>query len=214
MSGLIINPYAFNGDKPIAVPVVEGTSVYVGDTLPTSHTVPLPSGVTADELLLVFFRTNNNTVTTLTTGWTRLFQFADGGSTEAWYQIADGSETSLVIATGSGRLTANSYRISGASQIEGNIANSLTTQPPSLAPTWGLKESLWITVCSINSRYYTFTAPANYGDKISGTATWTTGKCVGSARRVLEASSEQPGAWIIGGGTPSFPHAATVALKG
>src|SRR5580765_342760 len=93
----------------------------------TSHTVNLPTGIVAGNLLVVVFGGSAAATLTWPAGWT---QFLTGGATgavlNAAYKLADGSEGSTITVTsGATSLTSNarSYRITGSGEAPQAGAN-------------------------------------------------------------------------------------------
>ena len=90
----------------MAFPVLEGwiASDSAGATV-TSLTLTAPSGITADELLLIIVGSDDATDTiqfsTVETGWTKLGENANGGTSDChvgvFYKIAGGSEGNVTI---------------------------------------------------------------------------------------------------------------------
>ena len=170
----------------------------------TEHTVNLPSGIQAEDLLLVFFVSDGTPTITFPEGWTQLFQDAyllvKFG---AWYRIADGEEgATITVTTSDSQATAHtSYRItgySGAPEVGTSTgANSGYPDPPNLTPSWGAKDTLWFAVCGYDREWTVTAYPTNYTDGRNDIANVSDGCGVGSARRELNATSEDPSTFTI-----------------
>lgn len=220
-----------------AFPIVAATNTSVRETTGTSHTVNLPAGITSGDLLIVFFGAGNGVTVTWPGGWTEFTSGTVAGSVQqnAAYRRADGTEgASITVTTSAARRSVHaSYRITGhhaTSNPEGASATgtSANPDPPNLAPSWGTAEDvLWI-VSETHSTSDAITAyPTNYGNTLE-IATSVSALRLGSARRELNASSENPGTytiansrdWVAGtaavrpaaGGAPACPK--TLALMG
>jgi hypothetical protein len=88
------------------------------------HTVVLPAGIVAGEMLLAVCFMDGNPVTTLNTavsgtGWTMEGPFNAGTSAQAFYawKIAEGGDALRVDTTATEQLTARAFRISGANRV-------------------------------------------------------------------------------------------------
>lgn len=141
-------------------PVVEATNTGVQNPNATSHSVNLPSGIVAGELLLVVFSTDGNPTITINTGvsgnnWVKLGQTnqADVVGSIFW-KIAEGSDVLTLTTSASETSSHISYRISGgasfsvysASDVGTTAAN--TSNPPSLTADPGNAPYLWIATAS------------------------------------------------------------------
>jgi hypothetical protein len=173
----------------------------------TNHTVNLPAGIVAGNLLLVFFCSDDDAeAITFPGGWTQLFQ--DSGSTYmtfgAWYRIADGTEgATITVTTASAEMTAHtSYRITGyigVPEVGVSVtATSTAPNPPNLAPTWGALDTLWFAVEG-NDDGTTLVSgwPANYGSNRNDKGLNSLGCAIGTCRRELNAAAEDPAAFTI-----------------
>ncbi|HWO07476.1 MAG TPA: LamG domain-containing protein [Candidatus Paceibacterota bacterium] len=219
---------AFPLKTEAAFPVVEATNTSITDPASATHNVSLPAGVNAGDLLIVFFTVDDADTVSISTpaGWSSTFDFeysevgGDDAQSAVFYKIADGSEGSAVTITttsGTGRSAHQSYRISGASgrvewgtsQTAEDASSPITPDPPAVTPSWGAKDTLWLAVCSIVPENVTsVTAPASYTDILSNQSSFSE-SC--SARRELNASSENPGTFS-GSGT-GFWFANTLAIE-
>jgi len=191
------------------------TSQEAGET--TNHTVLLPfGGVTAGDLLVVYFALARKETITWPVGWTQFFNGASGQIGNelvrlagAWRK-ADGSEgLSIIVTSQSGtprRSAHQSYRISGAAdpaslppQASGLLGGTSTTPNPlSLSPTGGTKDYLWLPVAAaIDAPTFT-TSPTSYTDLIAViSGSGIDHVSVGSARRELSADTEDPSTFTI-----------------
>lgn len=192
----------------------------------TSHTVNLPSGIVAGNLLLVFFSSDGSTVThTFPAGWTKILAEAGSGQTNSvWSRFADGSEGATITVTTSAleQSSHTSYRLSGAHASTvpegGGSATGTSTAPDSTSldpAAWATEDTLWFTVCVLNGSSATaprITAyPTNYTNGRSDISVGGNGCVQGVARRQLAASSEDPGAFTSD--TSVTWRAGTVAVR-
>src|SRR6188472_4077287 len=129
-------------------------------TAATAHTVTYPTGIQAGETLLMV-ADKGSTASTIAaiTGWTELLdENLANGLYVAWKK-ADGTEsgTFTVTTSASTRLVVMIYRISGAAdptvsppQIgTTSTGTSATPDPPSLTPSGGSKDYLWIAIAGM-----------------------------------------------------------------
>jgi len=190
----------------MAFPVVAAVNGGYEAEASTEHTVNLPADIGAGDLLLVFFGSDGVPTITFPEGWTELFQESNGNVTlGAWYRVADGEEGATITVTTSVSEMAshNSYRITGYSgtpeiSLRGT-GSSTIPNPRSLTPTWGAKDTLWFAVEGNDSNPTVTDYPADYTDGRNDVYDGFGGCGVGSARRELNAESEDPGVFTISG---------------
>lgn len=184
-----------------------------------NHTVPLPAGINAGDLLLVFFVTDYDAVIGFPGGWTQLFQTNAGNTVNfgAWYRVADGGEgASIVVTTSNDQMTAStSYRItdySGTPECGTAVLGSNNTpDPPSLTPTWGARDTLWFAACGYDYNRTITAYPTNYTNGRNDYANVGDGCGVGTARRELNAISEDPGTFTLSAADEAVSN--TVAVQ-
>ena len=137
----------------MAFPVVEAGSNGRNESSATTHSVTLPAGVAAGDLLLIFFATRYDTAITGPAGWTQVFQpvYSTYCRIACFSIIASGGETLASVTTaGNTRTGFVCYRISGAS---GNVefgSAVFQTGSHDVAPvtaSWGVKDNLFLAMC-------------------------------------------------------------------
>lgn len=172
----------------------------------TEHTVNLPSGIQVGDLLLVFFVSDSYPTETFPEGWTELFDMWNGTTVRFWcyYRVADGTEgSSITVQTSTEQRTAHtSYRITdytGTPEASSSTGDeSANPDPASLSPSWGAEDTLWLGACGYDDGRQEITAyPANYTDGRNDFADHVAGCGLGTARRELNAASEDPGAFTL-----------------
>ena len=186
----------------------------------TSHTTLIPNGSNVSgKLVLILFASDGGPTVTWPTGgsadFTSVVTGVQGSNTRiaVGYRIVTGSEgwsgtnDSVTITTSSSEMSnSHSYLISGAhasqapegaSTATGNDANP---NPPSLNPSWGSEETLFVAFAATRFATTFSAAPTNYTDLINGPTEDDANASAGSARRVLTADSEDPGTFTNGGG--------------
>lgn len=212
-------------------PVVESETTSNEGSDTTSHTVSLPSGISDGDLLISIVITDGGSsgVTTFPAGWTKFVAqtvFNSMNLSIAW-RDADGTEgASITVTTSGSEQSAHiTYRISGASDPtttppEGSTATGLSTtpNPPSLSPSGGSDDYLWIAVGGINDSITISSYPTNYTDGVSINSNTSGGRVASiAARRELNASSEDPGVFTLttsegwGSATVSIPSGSAPA---
>jgi hypothetical protein len=187
-------------------PAVQDTNTSVETIDVTSHTVNLPPNISAGDLLIVFFSCDGiETVTWPTAdGWASIFHQTNANTLDIGYKIADGTEgATITVDTGSSEQSAHiSYRITGHDYAQapevstGATGNSTSPNPDSLTPTGGAKDYLWIAVEGNDDGQSAASAyPSNYTNGQTNNSGASGGANVAVARRELNASSEDPGAF-------------------
>lgn len=205
LTGFNVVPAA-TGGAPASLAIAT-TNTYSNAVAATSHPVDLPSGITAGDLLLVFFSSHNTASVTTPSGWTALISKINSDAFYVFAKIADGSEGSTVsVVIPSTRVAAAvSYRITGArngvtsSEIAVSSAvdaSTATPDPPSLTPSWGSSENLWIALTFTIDATFTFSSyPTNYslGQNNVIVGSGSAGSGLSVAARLFTATSEDPG---------------------
>lgn len=172
----------------------------------TSHTVPLPGGITAGERLVVFgaLEPYQNDVVNTPSGWTKTTTWTNSDNilmtSVVLTKIASGSEgTSLSLSTSSSvKMTFIAYRIRNGDQVFASSvgrAGDSTPNPPSLSPG-STQKFLWMAYAETNLSEAAFSYPANYARGAARTNGGTQLSSM-SATRLLNASSEDPGTFTI-----------------
>ncbi len=202
-------------------PVVETADSSATTTASTNHIVDLPPGFQSGDLLIAmvggFIDTGSTPVdVSWPAGWTEFFEEDATSGTlhlavSGAYRQADGTEGSTVTATTNLNVLAahNTYRISGAADPATQPPQVATTpfldsggttvDPPSLTPTGGAKNYLWLAVAGWRRTGRTLTgSPTNYTDTIDiNSSGGSSGLHLASARRQLNAASEDPGVFTL-----------------
>lgn len=209
----------------MAFPSIAGTPIVNNDTTGTSHSVGLPTGITAGELLIVIFASDGAPTVTWPSGWDQAANnlIATTLSTDvtmaAKQRVADGTESSpITVTTSVSEWTAwVTMRVTGwhgttAAEAGTATGSSATANPPSLNPAnWDVEDTLWIA-CACNDTGGTdnddITAhPASYtsiGIALAGTQAG--GVCLAASQRNNAVAAEDPGtytaptteAWVAG----------------
>jgi poly(3-hydroxybutyrate) depolymerase len=193
-------------------------------TASTSHVVSMPAGDnTAKDLLVAIAYGAAAGAVTPPTGWSEIANSGSGAAGLSIYKNTTGESNATITftSTNSARSAHNSWAITGGS---GNIevssaatATSLSPDSANLTPSWGSKETLWLTGCYMGGKDVSLFSsyPTNYTTDgiISDTNGGVVGHCCcASSVRVATAASEDPGAFTFTG-TNRVWHAFTVAIE-
>lgn len=207
----------------MAFPQVSSVTGTGFPTRQATHAVNMPATVDAGDLLMVFISTRVATGAFTPTDWTQLaLETGPSNSSGIYIKVAVGNEDGGTVDFNgsSAEGAADCYRITAwggtTSDVEVSTVVSAvgaTADPASLTPSWGAKDNLWlIFVGMANDEELMTGAPTNYGNienQISG-AGENLSASVGSCRRELNATTEDPGAATID--FASY-HAWTVAVE-
>lgn len=195
----------------MAYPQTTTPTPQIFDTDTTTHLVEMPATVNSGDLLLTIAVNDDDNLFTTPTGWTELNQDTHSEAEVnfgVWAKVADGTEGGTTVdweTDGSEQVVATVYRvtswygtIAGVEVGTFSEGNSDIPDPPSLSPSWGAEDTLWIA-CYGNDSEETATAyPTNYTDGITASTGTGSGRCgSGSARRELNATSDNPGTFTL-----------------
>ena len=199
----------------MAFPTVVNTATTDGTTATASAVINLPASIVAGNLLVALHRSSSAGAHGWPAGWNVLADStgdASANNTSIAWRKADGAEGATVTVTqGSSKFASLVYQISGAAdplvrppQISFEATGTSTLPDPGgLSPTGGAKDYLYLWLGGWEGEQTSPPAsnPTNYTNPIganSGTAgVVTTNVRVASARRNLNASSENPSSWTI-----------------
>lgn len=183
----------------------------------TNHTALLPNGnnVLGRRIIVVASFDGNPTVTWPATGWSVVGTGTQTGTTDGHYEIRyhdydgtegwDGTDDPVALTTSVAEEAAFvTYAVTGYDPAQAPEAASpsvagltLNPNPPNLTPSWGSAEDLWIAVACLESGSDFSAAPTNYTDLQSLNTAGTGSTGLGTATRVLTATSEDPGTFTI-----------------
>lgn len=179
------------------------------------------------ELSLALVHVRNAGTWTEPTGYdqiTDLTQAGGGavGKLDGFYKITDGTELGIETWTASVGTSGawQSIRITdwhGTTPPESDTASGDATSadPPTLSPSWGSDDTLWIAVAghsAVSAAAFT-AAPTNYTDFANnGASSGGAAVSIASSYRELAASSEDPGTFTAGGSN-RFWASATIAIR-
>jgi preprotein translocase subunit YajC len=197
----------------LAAPLVTSVTETEFGTDTTYHYVNMPAMVNTGDLLIVLFTNDGSATVTTPAGWSLLASNANGSAVRlsVYYKIAGGTEggtTVNFVTSASEQAAAQVYRITNwhgttPPEISTDVTGTSTApNPASLNPAgWDVADTLWIAVAGQDrgDEDGTTAYPASYTNGISTlSAEDDTSSCrTLSARRVLAAASEDPGAFTI-----------------
>jgi hypothetical protein len=208
-------------------PTVAGTAAtYVASG--TSWACALPASVAAGDLLFVFVSGDSAISDVKYPGsWVELWDL-NGVSNlfSGAYLVAAGGETSVTVSLNGGSaddLVCLTYRITGwhgTTPPEDGVAVEHDTpahpNPPSLTPSWGAEDTLWIAVGSAgrceDTNYSGLVSQNGDSDGSPVNCSNDTQPSIGAAVRSLNATSDNPGAFTISN-TASGGGSNTVAVR-
>lgn len=207
----------------MASPVVVSTSMDVMPQQASTYTVPLPSGVQAGDLVILFLATGFQTLRADPSGWTRLLTVNEPSgfwcSNTVLYRVAAGSETSVIVDLGNFTSACSvAYRITGADVANMSFAvdSAPTTDfdPPALTPPGGSKDYLWLATCTVDGFYtQTFTGPPDgFTDLLAPDLAPSASSNINlaTAQQSLTASTLDPAPFKFSSSTPNAT--ATIAI--
>jgi hypothetical protein len=211
-------------------PQVASITTSISSTDTKTHNVSMSATVAAGDLLLVLFTNDDSATVTTPSGWTALFSQVEANNrvrASAYAKVAGGTEGGTTVDFQTSNIeqaAAQVYRIlaadwcgssvnDGVAVGAGSQATSQYPDPPAVTPAWGADNTLWITYIGYSSTASVSNYSANYGN-----GTWTqssTGNTasaeVASARRELNASSEDPGTYTLSANSASAGN--TIAIR-
>lgn len=179
-----------------------------------SLALTMPASIVAGRLLLAISDSQtDDAATTAMTGWTKLGATERGasgtGTLAAFAKIAAGSDTGTVTGT-SGQRCVTCYQIDAWSGVIADIghagATSASLDPPNLTRPSAL-DYLWIAAVKTTAAGAVTGAPASYTNLVAVTSGSTLK--LGTARRNLNAASDNPGVFS---GSAGDPVGMTVAI--
>lgn len=206
--------------------IASSNSSNSGNSLVSTHNVSMPTGIVAGDLLIVLAGIQTASITiTDPVGWTQFLDAEQIGANtgvrlRGWYKIAAGSDT-CSFSTSANRASAhNSYRISGYQGVPVGLTatgQNANPNPPSLSPSWGEDKTLWLSAAAVRSGTTAniSSPPASYTDLLNTVSTTISSVAnirMGSARRELQAATEDPGNFTLSVSTQDWV-AATVAIR-
>jgi hypothetical protein len=213
-SGVMSAPFDLS-----AFPAILG---YRGAIIPSSsssQTLILPDGVIAGELIIAAVATSQSRTFTWPSPWVRMFSENNGSSTAAMsiaYNLTTApiSDVNVSLDTGA---AVNYFiyqigRFNGAPEWNVAKGHSNSPNPPNLTPSWGEKKTLWLPFAAKRNNNTEPTYPSNYTDGDFRFDNTNNNYIIATARRELEAASEDAEPFVFSGSAPWV--ASMVAVQG
>lgn len=211
-------------------PVLRSTSNHVPTTFNTTHTVNLPAGIEAGDLVILSLNARATilglSALNLPSGWTSLAYDTSVNTSfvRSIAIIATGSMSTVTINTpgASTSITSNGYCFSSYSLFPScsSYATGTSANPnsPSLATPvlWGGDpHKLCISVMHLKGNVTASAIPSGYGDQISSLSS-NDNRTYSARREVQSSGDEDPSSWTIEGTNPGTQEwrAATIAVRG
>jgi hypothetical protein len=182
----------------------------------------MPAGVAAGDTVLVLLNKNDPGTGTLQPEWTsRAADTSQNERYEVLTAIADGAWTGNRLTRALAGARAGSsityvFRDVGPSGVEMsaiNVQGAAQPNPPSLAPSWGAADTYWIAGAAWSVNATTVSSyPASYTGGVEAAPTSGLSHQA-SARRQLNAASDDPAAFALSG-TLTGIYSITLAVQG
>lgn len=204
--------------KALNIPVVQARTSSETVAAATSHTVSLPTGIIAGDLLISVFMVDNTPSVSWPAGWTMFVEqqsFTLTGTGSIAYRQADGTEgSSITVTSGTAQVATHvTYRIRGAEDPatrapEGSAATAdiipilpTIANPPAVTPTGGTKNYLWLAVGVVHNTIPNVVAlsgiPPGYGMTTYLVNTGVHGWCIAVSERSRRIATEDPGTYAF-----------------
>ncbi len=191
----------------MAFPVVSGSTNSQETANTTTSNVTLPGSIASGDLVLAFLALDAGagTAPTWPSPWVSIL--ADQGTgfnVYVGYLIASGGETTVAVTHTSERSNHIALRITswhGTTPPEITVkanGSSTTPDPPSLTPSWGALDTLWIalTGCDDSATPYPITAWP-YANNQASNATATSAADLALCTNNVNAASQDPGTFTM-----------------
>lgn len=190
----------------------------------TTHNVVVtqPSGIVAGDRLLLFIAFGGSPSADPTvSGWTKIIGTALTNAVYVYEKFAAGNETDFTYTTAASVMSANRLmRITSShasTPSEGSQTSDTTSHPntPNLDPTgWGAEDTLWFSWVNWADATDTLSAyPTDYTGNQFTSHPWVTDMGLALCSRALNASAENPAAYVLTGPAGSW-FGVTIAVRG
>lgn len=190
----------------MAFPVVVSVTPSVQTANSTQHLVTMPATVDAGDLLVAILSFDGTPTVTTPTDW-NLVELANSSqpTVGVYYKVAVGDEdgTNVDFVSDVAEKSAHHvYHITGydAAPVVGTstTGTSELPDPPSLSPSWGAADTLWIAISGLRGAAGSWAVdlyPTDYTNGVANNAGGAGQAGLGTARRERNASSEDPGSF-------------------
>lgn len=213
----------------MAFPVVQSRTVSITNG-GGGAMVDMPATVLPGDLLLACVVSGNQIALSTPSGWTSKVNesFSSTVRVAVFAKVAVGNEDGQSINFGGSTpasKVAHVFRITDwKGAIDGvEVAFTGGMNPPSLSPSWGVRDTLWVAMAGIDAADVTTAPPSGFTNHLS---TWTDGSSdcvVSTAYREERSATVDPGAFTGGNSNSGSvtiavqpeppPHTATSAVS-
>lgn len=207
---------------PLIYPSVRSSATYSSGSGTTTLNVPMPSPVSAGDILIMTISCRGpsaRTVSTHPAGWTILCDAAGSGDHRralCYAKVASGSEgggTAAVVMSGGTNSAAITVSIQGSDgTFQGSTfasGSSSAPNPSSITPSWSNLKTLFVAPVSYRGNTVS-AAPSGYSGKLDHAGGDDTDIAI-SFRQLESFVSEDPGAYT---GSVSSWASGTIAIRG
>lgn len=185
------------------------TTIFGSDT--TQHLVRMPDTVSAGDLLIVQLTVDGTPTITTPGAWAAFAPYTGSGHKGDWYWLqaagTEGGTTVDFVTSASEQAVAIVHRIKAGTWATATApeaatytsGTSLTPNPPSLTPSWGAANTLWIAGYGADNTGLAYIYPFTMGGQTlnsadrGGGALGNTSVSAGSCATKLNAASLDPG---------------------
>lgn len=200
----------------------------------TSFPLTMPASIASGDLLIAIVEIRIGTTWTAPSGWTAISTIAQAGGggvgqLNGWYKIAAGTESGTTPTWTTVNATsaqAHVHRVTGwhgttAPEATTSSGDSSAANPPSLTPSWGADDTLWLAIGghTAQSTAPWTAAPSGYsGFDLDSASSGGGVAAIASSWRNNNATSEDPGAFTVNTVPGVSSHnrywtAATIAIR-
>jgi uncharacterized repeat protein (TIGR02543 family) len=225
----LLPQYHVDAAYPDVVSVTE--SVFTTDA--TDHQISMPENVTAGDLLLIIFTNDGSATVTKPVEWRTLWNESTGSALRAggYAKVAVGNEGSTTVnfvTSSAEQAVAQVYKIqnwygtldgiavgSGVISTEASPGGT-TANPPSLTPSWGEADTLWIPIVHTSTGRTIVSGSSGYSSLIMTRSSETTASGqIGSMRLNANTATEDPGIFTFSStGVTSVSQTVAIAPSG
>ena len=182
----------------------------------SAQTVSLPASLVSGNLLLMILGVTNTATVTTPSGWTQLVKSEWTSTGAVYYKTSDGAEgASVEVTIGAAEDCGHvTYQIENWKGTPEAVAFATASEdPPSLTPSWGSDENIYIPVVTMHALTTDASAaPSGYSGLLTAIGNTTTRGVVWAASKIATSTSENPG--IFTGTANQYPQATTIAVQG
>ncbi len=203
---------AFSVPAWAVFPSFEDTNSNTEDSDVTTHTIDMPATCTTGNLAVAVFGTDADpTITWDEAGWTQLGGNLGPGSGSAGQlrvKVATGGDAgdSFTISTSTSQQSASftfciqDWEGTLAGAEAGTVATGTTTtpDPPSVTPSWGSDDTLWIPIC-VNDSFDTVTVYSYPDNQANINGANAAGASVAISSDELTGTTQNPGTYTLSG---------------